>query len=239
VHGDYGGAWKWRKLKPFLALAGFEVHTLSRTGLGDRAHLLTRETGLQTHVDDVVNLIEAEELSDVVLVGHSSGGRVVSGVACTIPDRLSTVMYLDSSNLELGNPIKQRRFWPDVVEVGPDRVPCFKPWTSPERWGITDPDDVAWVNRHNRPQPVKVHEDRLDLNLNTVLSLSPKYVAFIPDHNIDRDTPITTYEWVKRQSEFTYRELSGMHCMHVTHPREVSALMLEMLASGRTPEDQA
>jgi len=81
VHGAWHGGWCWKKVVPALRAAGHEVYTPTLTGLGERAHLANPAIDLATHIADVVNLLEAEELAKVVLVGHSYGGMVVTGVA--------------------------------------------------------------------------------------------------------------------------------------------------------------
>ncbi|HYQ94602.1 MAG TPA: alpha/beta fold hydrolase, partial [Burkholderiales bacterium] len=81
VHGAWHGGWCWKKVVPALRAAGHEVYTPTLTGLGERAHLANPAIDLATHVADVVNLLEAEELNEVVLLGHSYGGMVVTGVA--------------------------------------------------------------------------------------------------------------------------------------------------------------
>jgi pimeloyl-ACP methyl ester carboxylesterase len=81
VHGAFGGGWDWRKVDDLLSAGGSPVFRPTLTGLGARVHLATRETGLTTHVTDVVNEFLFENLTDVVLVGHSYGGMVISGVA--------------------------------------------------------------------------------------------------------------------------------------------------------------
>ena len=90
VHGAWHGGWCWSRLAPKLRVAGRRVYCPSLTGLGDRAHLFAASVTLATHVEDVVALIEAEELHDFVLVGHSYGGNVITGVADRLRDRKST-----------------------------------------------------------------------------------------------------------------------------------------------------
>src|SRR5574341_2159438 len=87
VHGAWHGGWCWRRVSDRLVAAGHRVFTPSLTGLGDRRHLLTRETSLDTHIRDIIGLIEAEKLNEVILVGHSYGGIVITGVAAQIPGR--------------------------------------------------------------------------------------------------------------------------------------------------------
>src|SRR5258705_1716413 len=96
VHGAWHGGWCWKRVAPALRAAGHEVYTPTLTGLGERAHLANPAIDLATHISDVVNLLEAEELNEVVLLGHSYGGMVVTGVADRAPARLRRVIYLDA-----------------------------------------------------------------------------------------------------------------------------------------------
>ena len=81
VHGGWAGSVVWRELTPRLRNAGHEVYAPTLTGIGARKHLLSREIDLDTHIQDVIGVIEDEDLSDIVLVGHSYGGMVITGVA--------------------------------------------------------------------------------------------------------------------------------------------------------------
>ena len=96
VHPAWFGGWCWKKVVPLLRAQGHEVHTPTLTGLGERAHLATPEVGLSTHIADVVNVMSYEDLGDVVLVGNSSGGNVITGVADRVPERIAQLVYLDA-----------------------------------------------------------------------------------------------------------------------------------------------
>jgi pimeloyl-ACP methyl ester carboxylesterase len=96
VHGIFGGARSWRALTPMLRSRGHEVYAHSLTGLGERAHLAGPHTNLSTHIQDIVAIIESEDLSDVVLVGHSYGGMVITGAADRVPERIAHLVYLDA-----------------------------------------------------------------------------------------------------------------------------------------------
>jgi pimeloyl-ACP methyl ester carboxylesterase len=98
VHPAWLGGWSWRKLTPVLRAAGHEVLTPTLTGLGDRAHLLDHGIDLATHVEDVVGLLVYEDLAGVALVGNSSGGMVVTGVADRVPERIAEVVHLDATS---------------------------------------------------------------------------------------------------------------------------------------------
>ena len=96
VHGAWVGGWCWRSNAQALRRAGHEVYTPTLTGLGERSHLLSPSINLDTHVTDILNVFQHEELSDVVLVGHSYGGMVVTGVADVLPDNIKSLVYLDA-----------------------------------------------------------------------------------------------------------------------------------------------
>lgn len=96
VHGAWHGSWCWSRVRRMLQAAGHEVFTPTLTGVGERAHLLSPHVNLHTHVADITNLIEYEELRDVVLCGHSYAGCVVSGVVARQPERVRALVYLDA-----------------------------------------------------------------------------------------------------------------------------------------------
>ena len=98
VHGGGHGGWCWQRLAPLLRAEGHDVHTPTLTGLGERSHLVRPETDLDTHVTDVAAVLEYEDLTDVILVGHSYGGMVITGTADRVPDRIAQIVYLDAAS---------------------------------------------------------------------------------------------------------------------------------------------
>ena len=96
IHGGFWGGWCWKKLKPLLERQGHAVYTPTLTGIGERKHLTHQLVNLETHILDIKNVIEYEDLRDVVLVGHSYGGLVITGVASLIPERVQQLIYLDA-----------------------------------------------------------------------------------------------------------------------------------------------
>ena len=96
VHGAWGGGWAFRRVEALLRERGHTVYRPTLTGQGERVHLASPEIGLETHVEDVVNVILFEDLRDVVLVGHSYGGMVVTGVADRVADRVRKIVYVDA-----------------------------------------------------------------------------------------------------------------------------------------------
>src|SRR5581483_5092075 len=157
VHGAWHGGWCWRKVREALAVQGHQVFAPSLTGLGDRHHLLSRSVNLETHIEDIASLIAWEELSGVVLCGHSYGGCVISGVADRVGERIKALVYLDAVLLDDG-------------ECAQDTVPPELPAAQIEAarqsgggWRVPAPPaasyglneaDQAWVDRLCTPHPL-------------------------------------------------------------------------------------
>ena len=157
VHGAWHGGWCWQRLTERLVGNGHRLFAPSLSGLADRAHALTRQTNLSTHIADIAELLRYESLRDVVLVGHSYGGMIITAVADRMPERLRSVVYLDAafpdtgqSALDLMAPERRQAVVAGVRERG------FG-WLSPPfpaaEFGLTEPLDVAWVNARLTPQP--------------------------------------------------------------------------------------
>ena len=152
VHGAYHGGWCWRDSARLLRGLGHAVFAPTLTGLGERSHLRSRAVDLDMHIQDVANVIEWEELDDVVLVGHSYGGMVVSGVADRLADRLAATVYLDAYRPADGESVLGAR---DKVpggvklEISPEDGVTPPP---PEVFGLTG-ELADWLRRRTTPQP--------------------------------------------------------------------------------------
>ena len=96
VHGAWHGGWCWKKISALLDAEGHQVYTPTLTGLGERSHLLAKEIDLEMHIQDIVSMLEYEDLTEVILVGHSYGGMVITGVADKERKRLNHIVYLDA-----------------------------------------------------------------------------------------------------------------------------------------------
>jgi pimeloyl-ACP methyl ester carboxylesterase len=170
LHGAWHGGWVWRRVVAPLRAAGHEVHTPTLTGVSDRAHLLTPSVGLGTHVQDVVAMLEAYDLTDVVLVGHSYAGQVVTGVADRVPERLRTRVYLDAFVGDDGDAAID--LLPSTV-AGHYRESVAGPgfgWLIPVRTlsvlGVTDEADLAWLGPRLTPHPWLTYTEPLRLRGN-------------------------------------------------------------------------
>lgn len=167
LHGAWHGGWAWRRTASLLRAAGHDVLTPTLTGLSDRAHLLSPSVGLDTHTDDVVALLDAEGAHDVVLVGHSYAGQVVTAVADRRPGLLHRRIYLDAFVGENGEA---------AIDLLPDRIAghyresvagtgfgWLIPVRSLEVLGVTDPADLAWLSPRLTPHPWRTYTQPLDL----------------------------------------------------------------------------
>jgi len=166
VHGAWRGSWIWKRVRRMLQAQGHEVFTTTHTGVADRSHVSSPSVNLDTHIADVGNLLRWEELSDVILVGHSYGGCVVSGVADRAPERIGALVYLDAFVLEDGQclndmlppEVRSARI-AEANEVGDGwRLPPI----SAEEFNV-NPEDRDWVNRQSTMQSLACFEQPLRL----------------------------------------------------------------------------
>lgn len=109
VHGAWGGGWQFKKVQPLLEARGYAVYRPTLTGLGERSHLASVDIGLATHVEDIVNFLRFENLTDVILVAHSYGGMVATGVVDRVPERIQRIIYLDAFVPADGDSVKTLR----------------------------------------------------------------------------------------------------------------------------------
>ena len=157
VHGAWHGSWCWKRVRNALQAAGHDVFTPTLTGVGERSHLNSSTVNLDTHIADVVNLIRWEELSDVILCGHSYGGCVISGAADRIPERIAALVYLDAFVLDNGEslfhlvPEAQVQGMTQQAQTTGDG---FKVMPIPAEVFRVNPADSAWVNAQCTAQPL-------------------------------------------------------------------------------------
>ena len=201
------------------------------TGLGERSHLLTRDVGLDTHVQDIVNVLEFEDLREVVLVGHSYGGMVVTGVAERVPHRVGRVVYVDA-----WFPIDEDR---SMAELGPRYMPGFlepieaRAQTDGQGWMVPTPGgpeyplpltgaDLEWVRAHVTPHPLKTLHDRVVTGNPAAAGLPRTYIVCPMPGQPARFAPFAERA---RQNGWACHELVVGHFVFATMPAELSALL--------------
>jgi pimeloyl-ACP methyl ester carboxylesterase len=168
VHGAWGGAWAFRKVDAELREKGYNVYRPQLTGLGERLHLSRPDIGLSTHIDDVVNTILFEDLHDIVLVGHSYGGMVITGVADRVPDRIKRLVYVDalvpSDGESLMSIFGNNDFLKNMTK-GDYVVPS---WVKPDQ---PPPHDV--------PQPLKTLTEKIVLKNQAARKIPATYILTV------------------------------------------------------------
>ena len=169
VHGGGHGGWCWQRLTPFLRGAGHEVYTPTLTGLGERAHLLGPDFDLDMHIDDVVAVLKYEDLRNVILVGHSYGGMVITGAADRAPSRVGHLVYLDAATPTDGQSLADVS--PDLMEMARsmgkvvDGVELVLNYMAEAGrfYGVTDQEALEWMQGRLTPQPWRTFEQSLRL----------------------------------------------------------------------------
>ena len=250
VHGAWHGGWCWRDVRRVLEDNGHTVFTPTLTGLGERSHLLSPDIDLETHIADVINLLVWEELNDVILVGHSYGGMVITGVADRAKDRLRHIVYLDAFL-----PVDGESSAAHIVKLlNPDATDAdfaaevARRRASANALGGAAPDldrlfDIpadmaekqAWVKRRVTPHPVgtQVTPIRLEnsgLENSGLESGGPDELprTYILCTGAPGRTPFMVLaDRLRHDDGWTYRELDTTHDSMVTMPSETAALFME------------
>jgi pimeloyl-ACP methyl ester carboxylesterase len=164
VHGAWHGGWCWRRVSDLLERRGHKVFTPTMTGLGERSHLIDPKVNLATHVTDIVNVIKWEGLGDIVLVGHSYGGAIISGVAEQVGDTIGSLVFLDAFVPENGDSLATKASQPvreaiaALVEKGET---AMKP--VPAAVFRVNEKDRAWVDAMCTPHPLATLTDKIAL----------------------------------------------------------------------------
>jgi pimeloyl-ACP methyl ester carboxylesterase len=230
VHGAWHGSWCWKRVRSALQRQGHEVFTPTLTGVGERSHLLDRNVNLQTHVDDVLNLIRWEELDDVVLCGHSYAGCVVSSVADRIPERIAHLVYLDAFVPETGRslhdclPEDQRALQVDLaLQVGDGwKVPPI-----PAEIFNVNVADRAWVDRLCTAQPMATFQQPV---LRTGKPFPADRTTYVLATGWEGSPFAQFYEGAVASGWHTHR-LDGGHDLMLDRPQETTQILLSAAAT--------
>jgi pimeloyl-ACP methyl ester carboxylesterase len=237
VHAAWHGAWCWKKVVPLLQQRGHHVVTPTLTGLGERSHLARPDTGLDVHVSDIVNVLTFEDLHEVVLVGHSSAGVVITGVASRAPRHVAHLVYLDAFVPEDGQSVldlvatDRRRTMEALVNTEGDgwRLPRLAPppWETIVRdmWGVTDDGDVRWLLERLRATPFGHFKDPVHRTRPAAEELPRTYVRCRRYQSARFDQHA---EMAQRTAGWRHRELTASHHPAITAPGDLAELLLEV-----------
>jgi len=220
VHGAWGGGWDWKQVDSALEASGNKVYRPTLTGLGERVHLFTPAVDLTTHITDVVNVIAFENLRDVVLVGHSYGGMVISGVADRIPDRVRRVVYVDALVPENGESVVMAiRATSTGDRMGPllesAKNGAIAPsWVKP---GASPPTDV--------PHPVKTFTEQLKLENPVARRIPGTYILTVESGKAEASDNFAGFGQRAKSRGWTYHVIQADHTPERSAVSELTALL--------------
>jgi pimeloyl-ACP methyl ester carboxylesterase len=227
VHGGWGGAHGFRKVRGPLWAAGHGVFTPSLTGIGERVHLTSPQVGLTTHITDLVNAVLYEDLNDIVLLGFSYGGVVVTGALEHIGDRVSHLVYLDAFVPGDGDSVASLSGGP----AGPGVITLGREWlVPPQDREFDDPAEAAWSRARRTPHPAGCFTE--PVRLTRPLEDFPFTRTYIKATGEPRPAAGGPF-WAaadRAQSSpaWRYREIDTNHMIASNRPEDLVSILLEL-----------
>jgi pimeloyl-ACP methyl ester carboxylesterase len=228
VHGAWHGGWCWSRVATALRATEADVYTPTLTGLGERAHLASRSVGIETHIRDILGVLEYEDLTDVILVGHSYAGIIVTAVADRVPTRVSRLVYLDAV----------------VPKDGQCLLDCFgsefrshieahvkalgEGWLIPavvatgRLLGLDTQDDIDWTIPRLRPHPYRTFHEPVRLGRLASQTIPRVFIKCVGTDGGTSD--IDAYKRTATDIE-DYYALAAGHDAMITMPRDVAGLL--------------
>jgi len=223
VHGAWHGGWCWQDVSKNLREKGYFVYTPTLSGLGEHKNTINENINLQTHITDIINLIEMEDLHNVILVGHSYAGAIIAGVADSIPNRLRKLVYLDAMIVHNGENAlsvqteETQNFMNGIIKKKQNVSPI-----PAEDFGVTDSVKAKWVNERLTPQPFNSFISKLILRHPLGNNIPLVYIACIKP-------ALPVLEKISKEAQkkslWTYYTLNTGHDAMITVPNELSGLL--------------
>ena len=230
VHGGGHGGWCYAKVKRRLEAAGHEVFAPSLTGLAERSRSLSTAIDLDHHIDDVVKLLWYWDLHDVVLVGHSYGGMVVTGVADRAADRVGKLVYLDAANprhgqslLDVAGPIIEVTRPAGETIDGVELVLLPGPGAG-AFYGVTDPEDLEWMDARLTGHPWRCFEQKLELRNEAALWAIPQFHIVCESTLPTRDSKLMD----EAQAQRRLWSIDTGHDLMITEPDFVATALVDI-----------
>jgi pimeloyl-ACP methyl ester carboxylesterase len=232
LHGGGHGGWCYQRVARLLREAGHEVYTPTLTGLGERSHLVGPAVDLDLHITDVVQVLHSEDLRDVILVGHSYGGMVITGVADRATDRIGRIVYLDAATpvngqslVDVAGPvINAVRPMGEVVD-GVELVLLPAP-DAGLMYGVNDPDDLAWMADRLTGHPWRCFEQPLRLTNEPAVWAIPQYHVVCSATVPTRDPELMA----KARAAGRLWEIDTGHDLMITEPAAVADALVQVAA---------
>jgi pimeloyl-ACP methyl ester carboxylesterase len=223
VHGAWGGGWAFRQVEDLLRAKGYRVYRPTLTGQGERVHLANEQIGLETHIQDIVNVILFEDLRDIVLIGHSYGGMVITGVADRVPERIGRLIYLDAVLPEDGeNLLDHPAFQANKNQLLAGARDGFivPVWVPQDK---TPPKDV--------PHPLKTLTDKIVLNNPKRLQIPADYILTVDPGTAEQLDLF--YPFAQRAAGYQWplHTLEADHNPQRSKPKELAELFDQIIRS--------
>lgn len=228
VHGAWHGGWAWQYVRKILERDTHQVYTPTLTGHGERAHLMSENISMDTVVDDVVTVFKTENISEAILVGHSFGGAIISGVAERVPSRIRQLVYLDAAILENGECMfdcmspeiaaERRRMAFQSVDGISLGVP------TQAQLGVTDAEQWVFLERRLTPQPLSTYETALNLQNRPGYGFPCRYI-------ICENPKFKSLQWARaraRQYGWPITAINTGHEAMVSAPEALCKILLEI-----------
>ena len=228
IHGAWHGGWVWNEISEILRYQRYSVSTPTLTGLGKKKHLLSSKITIETFIEDIVNHIIFENLSNIILVGHSFAGSVISGVADRLKDRIKKLIYFDAMILVNG----QKPFDISPKEIVEQRIESAKkfgnnisiPAPSAAAFGVLDIKKSLILEEKLTPHPLSAFQSKLILNnevgngipLSYIFCTKPVYKS------------LESSREVVRKMKWPIFELNAGHDAMLTHPKETLNLLMKI-----------
>ncbi len=216
-HGAWSAGWAWRKMRPLLNTATTTLVTPTMTGVGERAHLGGPNVTLDTHIEDILAVVGMEDLSDIVLIGHSYGGLVATGVADRLKPRIAHLVYLDAFVGENGKSL--------YGMLGRAIPPPGADWRVPPRATPADTSaaDLAWITPRRTPQPLGAFVTPLRVGGPPAMP-----VTYIRCTRLEPGDPMGASARVARDRGWRTVEIDASHNPHITAPDALAAILLDI-----------
>lgn len=235
VPGAWLGGWCWKHLTPLLRDAEYESYTPTLTGLGEREHLAYPDTNLQTHIRDIVNVLEYEDLEDVVLVGHSYAGLVALGVAQEVPERLAHIVYLDALIPMDDEPVSAADFYPPEEWAAMETAAKDNEggWPMPDDhsgWVDISKEDAQWMRRKAVPHPLNTFTQTVDA-VNPDAATIPCSYILCQLNGMD-DNVLEMIRQLCEQRGWDLYELETGHWPMVSATADLAHSLLEVIETG-------
>ena len=229
VHGAFVGGWCWRWVAPYLRGAGHDVYCPTLTGHSERVHLASPQVDLDTHIEDVINVLHYEDLTGVVLVGWSYGGMVVAGVADRVPERIAHVVYLDSDVPRDGDtsvPPSQHAAREELARAHGDgwRVPA--PYDADDLPGELMAETRRWIAQRLTPHLLATWTQPIRLS-GAAAAIPTTYVRCTVGYDPDDEDTQRQDARIRSEPSWCYRELAESHAAPLTAPLAVADVLLE------------